>query len=155
MFYFLELFVLLKKRAKVVTKQIITSTILFSVPLAWLKSIFTFELLSFSPSLSLSLCWWWFINETIIHNETPPDHPPSPLPIYTHSNTDESFWSPQIRISAMQRNDSTRRLRLFSETVGFRSRMLCKYLRCSRDNRFFGLLQPPPNQLRLRNMLLD
>lgn len=72
---------------------------------------------------------------------------------HTHSNTDESFWSPQIRISAMHRSDSTSRPRLLSDTVWLRSRMLCKYFRCSSEQRFFGFDQPPPNQLRLRNML--
>lgn len=72
----------------------------------------------------------------------------------THSNTSESCWSPQIRISAMQRSDSTSRPRLLSDTVVFFSRMLYRYLRCSSDKRFLGRPpQGPPNQLRLRNML--
>lgn len=50
----------------------------------------------------------------------------------------------------MQRNDSTRRPRLCSETVVLRSRTPCKYFRWSSDSRFFGLFQP--NQLRLRNI---
>lgn len=50
----------------------------------------------------------------------------------------------------MHRNDSTSRPRLCSETVVFRSSTACKYLRCSKERRFFGLFQP--NQLRLRNI---
>lgn len=72
----------------------------------------------------------------------------------THSNTRESCWSPQIRISAMQRSDSTSRPRLLSDTVVFFSKMLYRYLRCSSERRFLGRPpQGPPNQLRLRNML--
>lgn len=71
---------------------------------------------------------------------------------YTHSNTVESFWSPQIRISAMHRNDSTNNPLLFSDTVWLRSSTLCRYFRWSNDRRFFGLPAHPPNQLRLRNI---
>lgn len=37
----------------------------------------------------------------------------------TYSNTELSFWSPQIRISVIERIVSTRRLRLWSVTVVF------------------------------------
>lgn len=51
----------------------------------------------------------------------------------------------------MQRNDSTSRPRLCSDTVVLRSSTAYKYLRWSNDKRFFGLFQP--NQLRLRNIV--
>lgn len=73
--------------------------------------------------------------------------------IWTYSKTEESCWSPHIRISAMLRKDSTRRPRLLSETLVFFSRRPYKYLRCSRDRRFLGLFQLPPNQLLLRNII--
>lgn len=70
----------------------------------------------------------------------------------TYSNTDESCWSPQINISAMLRKDSTSSPRLLSDTVGFRSKTLYRYFKWSKDRRFLGRFQPPPNQLRLRNI---
>lgn len=71
----------------------------------------------------------------------------------TYSNTEESFWSPQIKISAMDRKVSTNSPLLCSDTVWFLDKTLYKYFRCSNEWRFFGRPQPPPNQLLLRNML--
>lgn len=71
----------------------------------------------------------------------------------TYSNTDESCWSPHIKISAIHLNDSTSKPLLFSDTVWFFSSVECKYFKWSRESRFLGLFQPPPNQLRLRNIL--
>lgn len=70
----------------------------------------------------------------------------------TYSNTEESCWSPHINISAILRKDSTNKPLLFSDTVVFFSKTLYKYFKWSNDRRFFGLFQPPPNQLRLRNI---
>lgn len=47
----------------------------------------------------------------------------------THSNTELSFWSPQIRISVMERMVSTSRLRLWSVTVVFLVKMWYMYLK--------------------------
>ena len=48
--------------------------------------------------------------------------------ISTYSKTDESFWSPQMRISAIDLSVSTSKLLLLSVTVLFLVRMKCKYL---------------------------
>lgn len=71
---------------------------------------------------------------------------------YTYSNTELSFWSPHIKISAIHRNDSTNIPLLLSDTVVFLQRMLCKYFNRSKEWGFLGRPQPPPNQLRLRNI---
>lgn len=47
----------------------------------------------------------------------------------TYSNTELSFWSPQMRISVMERMVSTRRFRLWSVTVVFLVRTWYMYLR--------------------------
>lgn len=47
----------------------------------------------------------------------------------THSNTELSFWSPQIRISVMERMVSTSRLRLWSVTVVFLVKIWYMYLK--------------------------
>ncbi len=46
----------------------------------------------------------------------------------THSKTELSFWSPQMRISAMDLSVSTSRLRLASVTVWLRLRIEYKCL---------------------------
>ena len=51
----------------------------------------------------------------------------------THSKTELSFWSPQMRISAMDLSVSTKRLRLDSVTVWFRERTEYKYLKYKRN----------------------
>lgn len=56
----------------------------------------------------------------------------------TYSNTVLSFWSPQMRISAIWRNVSTNRVLFCSVTTLFLDITLHKYLRCSKDNGFFG-----------------
>lgn len=45
-----------------------------------------------------------------------------------YSKTELSFWSPQMRISAMDLSVSTKRLRLLSFTVWFFTITLCRYL---------------------------
>lgn len=56
------------------------------------------------------------------------------LPIHTYSNTELSFWSPQMRISVMERMVSTRRFRLWSVTVVFLVRTWCMYLQTRVQN---------------------
>lgn len=51
----------------------------------------------------------------------------------THSNTELSFWSPQIRISVMERMVSTRRFRLWSVTVVFLVKTWYMYLKGDRQ----------------------
>lgn len=53
----------------------------------------------------------------------------------------------------MHLKDSTNVPLLFSETVVFLHRMLCKYFSLSNEWGFLGRPQAPPNQLLLRNMM--
>lgn len=70
----------------------------------------------------------------------------------TYSKTEESFWSPQMSISAIDLKVSTNKPRLCSDTVWFLESTLYKYFRCSKECKFFGRPQPPPNQLLLLNI---
>lgn len=60
----------------------------------------------------------------------------------TYSKTEESCWSPHIKISAMQRRLSTSKLLFVSETVVFFSSKEYRYFRCSSERRFLGRFQP-------------
>lgn len=55
------------------------------------------------------------------------------LIVGTYSNTLESFWSPHMRISAMERNVSTIVCLLFSVTCGFRSNTIYWYLKVATE----------------------
>ena len=59
------------------------------------------------------------------------------------SNTVLSFWSPQIRISAMDLKVSTNKLLFDSVTVWFLYRTEYKYFKCSREWGFLGFHMPP------------
>ena len=59
------------------------------------------------------------------------------------SNTVLSFWSPQIRISAMDLKVSTNKLLFDSVTVWFLYRTEYKYFKCSREWGFLGFQMPP------------
>ena len=50
------------------------------------------------------------------------------MDLWTYSKTLLSFWSPQMRISEMDRTVSTRRLRFCSVTCWFLHSKLCRYL---------------------------
>ena len=59
------------------------------------------------------------------------------------SNTVLSFWSPQIRISAMDLKVSTNKLLFDSVTVWFLYRTEYKYFKCSKEWGFLGFQMPP------------
>lgn len=52
----------------------------------------------------------------------------------TYSNTELSFWSPQIRISVIDLKLSTNSPLLFSDTVVFFSKTVYRYFRCVKDS---------------------
>lgn len=51
-----------------------------------------------------------------------------------YSNTELSFWSPQIRISVMERMVSTSRFRFCSVTVVFLVKTWYRYLKKRKEN---------------------
>ena len=67
------------------------------------------------------------------------------------SNTVLSFWSPQIRISAIDLKVSTNKALFDSVIVWFLYRTEYKYFKCSREWGFLGF-QMPPNSPRFLNI---